>query len=55
MTVRVDEAGRAVQDGPQVEIGGNDRYVSVSRAEYKKVMRGEGTIEPLQQSLQLSR
>ena len=54
MTVRVDEAGRAVQDGPQVEIGGNDRYVSVSRAEYKKVMRGEGTIEPLQQSLQLS-
>ena len=55
MTVRVDEAGRAVQDGPQVEIGGNDRYVSVSRAEYKKVMRGEGTIEPLQQSLQLSK
>ncbi|ALN94133.1 MULTISPECIES: thymidine kinase [Lysobacter] len=54
MTVRVDEAGRAVQDGPQVEIGGNDRYVSVSRAEYKKVMRGEGTIEPLQQNLPLS-
>ncbi|MGH8081711.1 MAG: thymidine kinase [Lysobacter sp.] len=54
MTVRVDEAGRAVLDGPQVEIGGNDRYVSVSRAEYKKVMRGEGTIEPLQQSLPLS-
>ena len=54
MTVRVDEAGRAVQDGPQVEIGGNDRYVSVSRAEYKKVMRGEGTIEPLQQPLPLS-
>ena len=40
MTVRVDEAGRAVQDGPQVEIGGNERYVSVSRAEFKKVMRG---------------
>ncbi|MGO1003503.1 thymidine kinase [Lysobacter sp. CA196] len=55
MTVRVDEAGRAVQDGPQVEIGGNDRYVSVSRAEYKKVMRGEGTIEPSQQSLPLSK
>lgn len=54
MTVRVDEAGRAVQDGPQVEIGGNDRYVSVSRAEYKKVMRGEGTIEPSQASLPLS-
>lgn len=54
MTVRVDEAGRAVQDGPQVEIGGNDRYISVSRKEYKKVMRGEGTIEPLQPPLPLS-
>ena len=51
MTVRVDEQGRAVQDGPQVEIGGNERYVSVSRAEFKKVMRGEGVIEPLQPSL----
>ena len=53
MVVRVDEQGRAVREGPQVEIGGNDRYVSVSRAEYKKVMRGEGTIEPLQPSLPL--
>ena len=51
MTVRVDEQGRAVQAGPQVEIGGNDRYVSVSRAEFKKVMRGEGTIDPQQPSL----
>ncbi len=40
--------GRAIKDGPQVEIGGNERYVSVSRPEFKKVMRGEGTIEPLQ-------
>ena len=53
MTVRVDEAGRAVQDGPQVEIGGNERYVSVSRTEFKKVMRGEGGIEPLQAPLPL--
>lgn len=53
MTVRVDEQGRAVQDGPQVEIGGNERYVSVSRAEFKKVMRGEGRIEPLQPDLPL--
>ncbi len=48
MNVRVDAQGRAVQDGPQVEIGGNERYVSVSRPEFKKVMRGEGVIEPLQ-------
>lgn len=54
MTVRVDAAGHAVQDGPQVEIGGNERYVSVSRAEFKKVMRGEGAIEPMQSPLPLA-
>ncbi|MGY0557445.1 thymidine kinase [Lysobacter sp. A421] len=53
MTVRVDEQGRAVSDGPQVEIGGNERYLSVSRAEFKKVARGEGTITPQQPSLAL--
>ena len=53
MTVRVVEAGRAVQAGPQVEIGGNERYVSVSRAEFKAVMRGEGRIDPLQPPLPL--
>ena len=53
MTVRVDARGRAVQDGPQVEIGGNERYLSVSRAEFKKVMRGEGAVAPLQQPLPL--
>ena len=53
MTVRVDEAGRALADGPQVEIGGNDRYVSVSRREFKKVMRGEGELAPLQPPLRL--
>jgi thymidine kinase len=51
MTVRVDDHGRAVQAGPQVEIGGNERYVSVSRAEFKKVMQGEGTIDPMQPPL----
>jgi thymidine kinase len=53
MTVRVDGNGYAVQEGPQVEIGGNERYVSVSRAEFKKIMRGEGRIEPIQASLTL--
>jgi len=53
MTVRVDEEGRAVQDGPQVEIGGNDRYVSVSRAEFKRIARGESRIEPMQAPLPL--
>jgi thymidine kinase len=45
MVVRVDADGRAITEGPQVEIGGNERYVSVSRAEFKKVTRGEGRIE----------
>ncbi len=53
MTVRVDAQGHAVHDGPQVEIGGNERYVSVSRAEYKKIARGEGRIDPLQTPLPL--
>jgi thymidine kinase len=51
MVVRVDENGRAVKSGPQVEIGGNERYVSVSRAEYKKIMSGEGRIDLLQPPL----
>ncbi len=51
MTVRVDDRGLAVQDGPQVQIGGNERYVSVSRAEFKNIARGEGCIELRQPSL----
>jgi len=54
MVVRVDEHGRALTQGPQVEIGGNDRYVSVSRAEFKKVMAGESAIPLLQRELALS-
>ena len=55
MVVRVDDQGRAVTEGPQVEIGGNDRYVSVSRAEFKKVMAGEGSIPLLQHVLPLDK
>jgi len=53
MVVRVDERGRAVTEGPQVEIGGNDRYVSVSRAEFKKITEGRGRIELQQPVLPL--
>jgi thymidine kinase len=53
MVVRVDEHGRAITDGPQVEIGGNERYVSVSRAEFKKITAGEGRIELQQPRLPL--
>ena len=53
MVVRVDEQGRAITEGPQVEIGGNERYVSVSRAEFKKITQGRGRIELKQPSLPL--
>ena len=53
MVVRVDDKGRAVTEGPQVEIGGNDRYVSVSRAEFKKITAGESHIELQQATLPL--
>jgi len=53
MVVRVDDNGRAVTAGPQVEIGGNERYVSVSRAEFKKIMAGDGQRELAQTQLAL--
>ena len=34
MVLRVNEKGAAVQEGAQIEIGGNSRYVSVTRAEF---------------------
>ena len=37
MVVRVDDKGYALREGSQVEIGGNERYVSVSRKEFKDV------------------
>jgi thymidine kinase len=40
MVVRVDADGYALREGSQVEIGGNERYVSVSRKEFKAVFYG---------------
>ena len=36
MVLRMDENGKAVTDGAQVEIGGNDRYVSMCRRHFKE-------------------
>ncbi|KAF7764479.1 thymidine kinase [Pseudoalteromonas citrea] len=36
--LRTDEYGKAIADGAQVEIGGNDRYVSVCRMHYKEAL-----------------
>lgn len=52
MVVRVDENGYALREGSQVEIGGNDRYVSVCRREFKNVFYGGQAvklIDPLEQ------
>jgi thymidine kinase len=36
MSLRLDAQGQTVFDGPQVFVGGNDRYIPVSRSEFKK-------------------
>jgi thymidine kinase len=35
MNLRVDANGRAVREGEQIEIGGNERYVAVCRRHFK--------------------
>jgi len=36
MVVRMDEHGNPIREGSQVEIGGNDRYVSMCRKHFKE-------------------
>lgn len=36
MVLRLDASGNAITQGAQVEIGGNDRYVSVCRRHFKE-------------------
>ena len=36
MVVRFDDSGNAVTEGSQIEIGGNDRYVSMCRRHFKE-------------------
>ena len=36
MVLRLDESGAVAEDGDQIEIGGNDRYVSVCRQHFFK-------------------
>jgi len=53
MVVRVDPKGYALREGSQVEIGGNERYVSVSRKEFKAIFFGGKPIkliDPLEKS-----
>ncbi|QTH64144.1 thymidine kinase [Psychrosphaera ytuae] len=41
MVLRTDENGKAIADGDQVQIGGNDRYVSMCRKHYKQALKNE--------------
>ena len=44
MNLRVDDQGRAVAEGAQTEIGGNDRYVAMCRRHFFARLRaGDGT------------
>jgi thymidine kinase len=36
MVIRVDETGRALTEGAQIEVGGNDRYISLCRVHYRE-------------------
>jgi thymidine kinase len=42
----IDEAGRPIKDGRQIQIGGNERYVSVCRRHFKAGMceRADGEL-----------
>ena len=38
MVLRTDEEGNVLREGAQVEIGGNERYISVCRKHFKEGM-----------------
>ena len=38
MVVRQDAQGRIITDGPQVEVGGNERYVSLCRRHWREAV-----------------
>ena len=38
MVIRIDESGRALTEGAQIEVGGNDRYVSLCRRHWREAL-----------------
>ncbi len=42
MVLRLDENGEVINEGSQVEIGGNDRYISMCRKHFKDSFYGKG-------------
>jgi thymidine kinase len=46
MNLRIDQNGRALTKGEQVEIGGNNRYVAACRRHFKEALAGKPVIPP---------
>jgi thymidine kinase len=40
MNLRIDETGRAIAQGDQTAIGGNERYVALCRRHFMARLRG---------------
>ncbi|MEM6897486.1 MAG: thymidine kinase, partial [Pseudomonadota bacterium] len=38
MVVRLDAEGKALTDGPQVQVGGNETYVSLCRKHFREAI-----------------
>jgi thymidine kinase len=36
MVIRVDDSGKALTEGAQIEVGGNDRYISLCRRHFRE-------------------
>ncbi|MEO0486475.1 MAG: thymidine kinase [Pseudomonadota bacterium] len=45
MVVRLDAAGKVLHDGPQVQVGGNEQYVSLCRRHFREAI-GDRPTEP---------
>ena len=43
MVIRVDAEGRALMEGAQVEVGGNDRYISLCRIHWREAVGDRAT------------
>ncbi|MGB7346711.1 MAG: thymidine kinase [Pirellulaceae bacterium] len=54
MVLRINDKGHPIKDGNQIQIGGNDRYVSVCRRHFKQGMSQRGSDElPLLDAMEL--
>lgn len=47
MVVRIDGEGRVLKDGAQIEIGGNERYISLCRRHWREAIGDRAAADPL--------